>query len=381
VIRARPRTACAAALLVAAATLPCSAPAQSADSLVGDWRLTLHEGRATHVGQLTFEPGASGLEAYVDGGPVPVTVNGDALELTLDYRDGGGRYLERYLTGRFDGTALAGTMTFSLESPPGTWQAERIALAQSGARGRATGAGDARDGTASDSSPRGAARVTVARAGGDPGASAPQPADLSGIWSRTSSGLAKVHLDYTPAAQAVVDGYSYLDDPALRCVSPGLVRVSGWPYPLEIVQTEDQVTILYESFHEVRRIWLDGREIPEDVPNRAMGYSFGHWEGATLVVETDRLASGFMDLNGQPISDNARVVERMWLEDGGQTLKSELVLHDPEHYARPVPRTRAWRKTPDTVILEYDCDPYPFFRGLELEGKLEEYWQRMRQRR
>jgi hypothetical protein len=32
------------------------------------------------------------------------------------------------------------------------------------------------------------------------------------------------------------------------------------------------------------------------------------------------------------------------------------------------------------VILEYDCDPYPFFRGLEIEGKLEEYWDRMRRR-
>jgi hypothetical protein len=32
------------------------------------------------------------------------------------------------------------------------------------------------------------------------------------------------------------------------------------------------------------------------------------------------------------------------------------------------------------VILEYDCDPYPFFRGLEIEGTLDEYWQRMRQR-
>src|SRR5690606_19478756 len=99
---------------------------------------------------------------------------------------------------------------------------------------------------------------------------APNPVDFTGIWSRTSSGIAKVHLDYTPAAQSAVDEYHYLDDPALRCVSPGLVRVSGWPYPLEIVQNEQQVTILYESFHEVRRIFLDGRGYPEDLPPRSM---------------------------------------------------------------------------------------------------------------
>ena len=73
------------------------------------------------------------------------------------------------------------------------------------------------------------------------GVASARPVDFSGIWSRTSAGIAKVNLDYTPAAQAIVDGYSYLDDPALRCVSPGLVRVSGWPYPVEIIQMDEQI--------------------------------------------------------------------------------------------------------------------------------------------
>ena len=206
------------------------------------------------------------------------------------------------------------------------------------------------------------------------------PVDFTGVWSRTSSGLARVTLDYTPAAQSAVDAYHYLDDPALRCVSPGLVRVSGWPYPLEIVQNDSQVTILYESFHEVRRIFLDGRGYPEKLPHRAMGYSVGRWEGSTLVVETQMLSPSYVDLGGQPLSENARVVERMSLSDDGQTLRSELTVHDPENYRRPITRHRAWRKTPETTILEYDCDPYPFFRGLEIEGKLEEYWDRMRRR-
>jgi hypothetical protein len=90
---------------------------------------------------------------------------------------------------------------------------------------------------------------------------------------------------------------------------------------------------------------------------------------------------GFVDLAGQPLSENSRVVERISLSEDGQTLRSELTLYDPENYHRPITRHRTWAKTPETTILEYDCDPYPFFRGLALEGKLEEYWQRMRQRR
>lgn len=311
-------------------------------ALVGDWLLTLHERRAVHTGILTIEASADGLAAFVDGGPATFTLRDSTIELRFDTRDGGGQLLEYELSGRVAGDKLEGTLTPPQNAPPGTWHAERR---------------------------------------GVPPPAPPQPVDFTGVWSRTSSGLARVTLDYTPAARGAVDAYHYLDDPALRCVSPGLVRISGWPYPLEIVQNDRQVTILYESFHEVRRIFLDGRSWPADLPHRALGYSLGHWEGSTLVVETTKLTAGYVDLAGQPLSANSRVIERMSLEDGGRVLRSELTLYDPENYRRPVVRHRSWRREPDLMILEYDCDPYPFFRGLEIEGALEQYWQRMRQRR
>jgi hypothetical protein len=316
------------------------AAAQPAN-LVGDWFLTLKERNATHTGLLTIERGGDGLVAYVDGGPATLDLNSETLALTFDTRDGGGQLLEYALSGELDGGSLGGTLTPPGDAPPGTWHAERYAV---------------------------------------PKPAPPKPVDFTGIWSRTSSGLARVTLDYTPAAQAAVDGYNYLDDPALRCVSPGLVRISGWPYPLEIVQNDAQLTILYESFHEVRRIFLDDRGYPTDLPHRALGYSVGHWEGSTLVVETKMLTPGYVDLAGQPLSENSRVVERMSLGDDGNELRSELTLYDAENYRHPIVRHRSWRKTPEKTILEYDCDPYPFFRGLALEGKLEEYWARMRQR-
>jgi hypothetical protein len=325
--------------LVAAAAF---APATFAQqNLAGDWLLTLTERRAVHTGILTVEAKDGGLVAFVDGGPSTFTVKDGTIALEFDTRDGGGQLLRYVLNGRANGDKLEGALTPPLTAPQGTWHAERYTV---------------------------------------PPAAQPKPADFSGVWSRTSSGLARVTLDYTPAAQTAVDGYHYLDDPSLRCVSPGLVRVSGWPYPLEIVQNDAQVTILYESFHEVRRIFLDGRGYPEKLPHRAMGYSVGHWEGGTLVVETQMLTAGYVDLAGQPLSENSRVVERMSLSADGQALRSELTLYDAANYNRPITRHRAWRKTPQTTILEYDCDPYPFFRGLEIEGTLGEYWQRMRQR-
>jgi hypothetical protein len=325
--------------LTAASFLPPALAQES--SLVCDWLLTLNERRTVHTGILTIEATDDALVAFVDGGPSTFELDDGVITLEFDTRDGGGQLLSYALRGRAQGDRLEGELTPPLDAPQGTWHAERHA---------------------------------------EPPAAPPRPVDFTGIWSRTSSGLARVTLDYTPAAQTAVDGYHYLDDSSLRCVSPGLVRVSGWPYPLEIVQNDAQVTILYESFHEVRRIYLDGRGYPEKLPHRSMGYSVGHWEGATLVVETKMLTPGFVDLAGQPLSENARVVERMSLSADGQSMRSELTVYDAENYRRPVTRHRAWRKTPQATILEYDCDPYPFFRGLEIEGKLEEYWQRMRQR-
>ncbi len=310
--------------------------------VVGDWFLTLNERGAVHTGILTIESTDAGVTAFVDGGPATLSVGNGTVELAFDTRDGGGQLLSYTLRGSVGADEMRGELTPLLDAPPGTWHATRHAT---------------------------------------PMPQPPKPVDFSGIWSRLSSGLARVTLDYTPAAQSVVDGYHYLDDPALRCVSPGLVRISGWPYPLEVVQTHGQLTVLYESFHEVRRIFLDGRGYPEELPHRSMGYSLGHWEGSTLVVETKMLTPAYVDLAGQPLSENARVVERMSLSDDGQTLRSELTLYDAANYRRPISRHRAWRKTPDTVILEYDCDPYPFFRGLAIEGVLDEYWQRMRRRR
>jgi len=318
-----------------------AAAAQQLDRLVGDWFLTLTERNAVHTGILAIERAGGAVAAFVDGGPASFALTDGNIELEFDTRDGGGQLLRYKLNGHVNGDELEGVLTPPLNAQQGSWHAERYVV---------------------------------------PPPALPKPVDFTGVWSRASSGLARVTLDYTPAAQSVVDAYHYLDDPALRCVSPGLVRVSGWPYPLEIVQNEAQVTILYESFHEVRRIFLDGRGLPENLPRRSMGYSFGHWEGSTLVVETRMLTPGYVDLGGQPLSENSRVVERMSLSGDGQVLRSELTVYDPENYRRPITRHRVWRKTPHTTILEYDCDPYPFFRGLEIEGKLEVYWERMRRR-
>jgi hypothetical protein len=56
---------------------------------------------------------------------------------------------------------------------------------------------------------------------------------------------------------------------------------------LEFLVTPGRVTVLGESEgNRLRRIHTDGRAMPEDPDPSFDGYSVGHWEGGTLVVET-----------------------------------------------------------------------------------------------
>lgn len=147
--------------LMLAACISGKAFAQSAmllspDTLAGDWLLTLAPGEAIHTGVLQIEASADGVAAFVDGGPVSVTIDGYRLQLDIDTRDGGGRLLAYRLEGRLAGGALNGMLQPPLDAPAGSWHAERLAAHTEGP---------------------------------------PQAVDFSGIWSRTSSGIAKVHLD------------------------------------------------------------------------------------------------------------------------------------------------------------------------------------------
>jgi hypothetical protein len=104
-----------------------------------------------------------------------------------------------------------------------------------------------------------------------------------------------------------------------------------------------------------------------------MGFSAGHWEGSTLVIETERLSRNVRDFRGEPISENARFVERYTLSEDGTTLSAVMTLHDPENYLRPPIRRRIWSKDSDAVIFPYECDPDSFFRQLYEEGVMQDY--------
>ena len=60
------------------------------------------------------------------------------------------------------------------------------------------------------------------------------------------------------------------------------------------------------------------------------------------------------------------------LDSGRNT---DYVLGDPANYERPVYRHAYRERSPESGLDWYACDPHAFYRSLDLEGRLDEYWQ------
>ncbi|PWU11587.1 MAG: hypothetical protein C5B51_02395 [Terriglobia bacterium] len=123
--------------------------------------------------------------------------------------------------------------------------------------------------------------------------------------------------------------------------------------PIKIVQSPRITMVLYEVGNAHRQIHTDGRKLPEEFDLPAFqGYSAGHWEGDTLVVET----AGFndktwLDVGGHTHSDALRVTERFRRRDFGH-MDYEVTFDDPKMYTKPFTVKIPHQLLPDSDIFE-----------------------------
>ena len=209
-------------------------------------------------------------------------------------------------------------------------------------------------------------------ADGKPGLTAPAPRtpdgkpDLSGLWSPEASPYrfdliqnVKDEEIFRPAAQAIfMKRVADLrrEDPVTHCLPGGPLEIfpTGAVRLYRIIQSPAVVGLLYETgFY--RQIYTDGRELPKDPNPTWMGYSIGHWEGDTLVVES----AGFndrtwLDRVGHPHSEDLRVTERFRRVDFGH-MQFQITYDDPKMLTRPLSISLAVNYAPDTDMLEYVC--------------------------
>ena len=194
------------------------------------------------------------------------------------------------------------------------------------------------------------------------------PHDISGVWfqkgynpslspveggepSFTVAGAA----EYKRRKDAENTGNPF-PDPPTQCWPHGVPRAMIVPSPMQIVQTPGLITMIVESGHNVRQIFMD-TEHPKHLAATFMGHSVGRWEGDTLVVDTVGLnPKAWIDEDGKPESAAIHVVEHLHKINGGKQLEDMMTIDDPKIFTQPWTAKRVYDWRPDTTVVEYICE-------------------------
>src|SRR5438876_1184977 len=122
-------------------------------------------------------------------------------------------------------------------------------------------------------------------------------------------------------------------DPEIKCFQPGVPRAMYMPQPFQIIQSSTKIMMVFQYANAQRTIHLNKME---PYPNVAfMGYSVGHWEADTLVVDVTSLTDAtWFDRAGNFHSDALHVVER-YTPMGRDVIRYEATIEDPQVFTRP----------------------------------------------
>ena len=240
-----------------------------------------------------------------------------------------------------------------------------------------------------------------------------QNRDLSGVWVKTDSAtlpwapgrktIFAVEVPLQPWAQEHcrkvgcgrgVDsagtpwGTAYLqgEDPVfIRCAPQGFPRLLLSGGPMEIFHTPNRVFMRFYFGNEVRQIWTDGREHPDNLNTTWHGDSIGRWDGDTFVVDTVGIIGGeqgkfkWLDPSGIPHGDELHVVERIRRTDP-KTLLFDVRFEDPTAFTAPFSGRLVYTLNPDAApgrtdsVAEYvqcedriyadtEAEAWPFISG------------------
>jgi hypothetical protein len=145
------------------------------------------------------------------------------------------------------------------------------------------------------------------------------------------------------------------DNPDAHCLPMGIMQFHNHGQPRKMIQTPQVIVVLYEANAGIRQIFTDGRPLPKDPDPWWYGYSTGHWDGDTLVVESAGFRDlGWLDVEGSPLTATAHVTERFHRPDFGH-LDIEVTIDDPKAYTKPWTVAVHQSIMVDTDLIEFVC--------------------------
>ncbi len=182
--------------------------------------------------------------------------------------------------------------------------------------------------------------------------------DWRGIWLPMAGtrprGGEPVLIDEYQERRRAVDG---TPGRASNCAPPGMPTVMTQPYSIEFLFTPGRVTVIQEAYMQVRRIFTDGRPLPEEPDPAFNGHSVGRWEGDTLVVETIGINESVpLARGGVWHGPDLKITERIFLdEDDRDLLHLEFTLEDPDALAEPWHTSATFRRSREWDQIEFVC--------------------------
>ncbi len=153
-------------------------------------------------------------------------------------------------------------------------------------------------------------------------------------------------LPLNPAGIRKSESYSgsWLGVPEHQCTPHPAAYQTWGPNTLVVSKTFEPVQRVTQAirfdgtFGLDRIVWMDGREHPSaSALHTFTGYSTGHWDGDTLVVETTHMKAGWLRRNGTPTSERAKMTEFYQRFDAYMMVTT--IIEDPVYLSEPFVRT------------------------------------------
>lgn len=204
------------------------------------------------------------------------------------------------------------------------------------------------------------------------------PRNLDGLWEvpRPSSNMRDLDgkvPTFTPTeaveTQRRIDAEKNgepIADASTYCFPHGVPRMTNAPFPIRFAYAPGMIVMLYEVNHNVRYVHMNATA-PANTPRTFLGYSVGHWDGDTLVVETDHFNNRTLMDSHTTHGDKLKVTERFTKVKTGKLnntdLKTVETMEDPDHWVGPFTMTRNFAFRSDLVenagwegLTEYACE-------------------------
>jgi hypothetical protein len=152
-----------------------------------------------------------------------------------------------------------------------------------------------------------------------------------------------------------------------QCLPDGMPAMMMAMFPMEVLQTPGQITIIEEAYNQVRRIYLDEKQIPiDDAEPGFWGHSVGHWQGDVLLVNTVGIKEE-VHFRGAPHSPNMQIDERIRMLSR-DIFEDQVTVTDPQYLTGPWKFTWKYRRKPGYKILEYVCEANREYRDPQTGG-------------